>query len=45
MATHSGMTTEECEQIVKAWLAVAKHPRFNRPLTECIDQPMVELPA
>src|ERR687895_178835 len=28
MATHAGMTTEEFEQIVKDWLATAKHPRF-----------------
>jgi phosphoglycolate phosphatase-like HAD superfamily hydrolase len=45
MATHAGMTTEEFEQIVTDWLAVAKHPRFNRPYTECIYQPMVELLA
>ena len=43
MATHAGMTTEEFEQIVKAWLATAKHPRFNRPYTECVYQPMLEL--
>jgi hypothetical protein len=45
MATHAGMTTEEFEQIVKDWLAGAKHPHFNRPYTECIYQPMVELLA
>jgi haloacid dehalogenase-like hydrolase len=45
MATHTGMTTEEFEQIVKDWLAGAKHLRFNRPYTECIYQPMVELLA
>ena len=27
MATHTGMTTEEFEQIVKDWLATAKHPK------------------
>jgi phosphoglycolate phosphatase-like HAD superfamily hydrolase len=43
MAAHAGMTTEEFEQIVKDWLAIARHPRFNRPYTECIYQPMVEL--
>ena len=32
MATHAGMTTEEFEQIVKDWLATAKHPKFKRPL-------------
>jgi hypothetical protein len=45
MATHAGMSTEEFEQIVKDWLATAKHPRINRPYTECIYQPMVELLA
>ena len=43
MATHAGMTTEEFEQVVKNWIATAKHPRFNRPYTECVYQPMLEL--
>jgi hypothetical protein len=43
MTTHAGMTTEEFEQIVREWLATAKHPRFNRPYTECVYQPMLEL--
>src|SRR6476661_7377848 len=29
MATHAGMTTTEFEQIVKDWIATAKHPKFN----------------
>jgi hypothetical protein len=37
------MTTEEFEQIVKDWLATARHPRFHRPYTECVYQPMLEL--
>ena len=45
MATHAGMTTEEFEQIVKDWIATAKHPKFKRPYTECVYQPMVELLA
>ena len=45
MATHAGLTTAEFEQIVKDWLATAKHPKFNRPYTECAYQPMVELLA
>jgi phosphoglycolate phosphatase-like HAD superfamily hydrolase len=45
MATHAGMTTEEFEEIVRDWLAGATHPRFNRPYTECIYQPMLELLA
>jgi len=43
MATHAGTTTEEFEQVVKDWIASAKHPRFNRPYTECVYQPMLEL--
>jgi phosphoglycolate phosphatase-like HAD superfamily hydrolase len=45
MVSHAGMTTDEFEQSVKDWLAVAKHPRFNRPYTECVYQPMLELLA
>lgn len=43
MATHAGNTVSEFEQIVKDWLAVAKHPRFNKPYTELVYQPMLEL--
>ncbi len=43
MATHAGMTADEFETIVKDWLATAKHPRFNRPFTELVYQPMLEL--
>ena len=43
MTTHAGNTTEEFEQIVKDWLATAKHPRFNRPYTDLVYQPMLEL--
>ena len=45
MATHAGMTTAEFEGIVKDWLAIARHPRFKRPYTECVYQPMLELLA
>ncbi len=45
MVTHAGMTTEEFEQIVKDWIATAKHPKFKKPLTECVYQPMLELLA
>ena len=43
--SHSGMTTEEFEATVKEWLANARHPRFQRPYTEMVYQPMVELLA
>jgi phosphoserine phosphatase len=45
MATHAGMTTEEFEQIVKDWLAAAKHPVTKRPYTEMVYLPMLELLA
>lgn len=45
MATHAGMTTGEFEQIVKDWLATAKHPKSKRPYTEMVYQPMLELLA
>ena len=43
MATHAGMTTAEFEQIVKDWIATAKHPTTKRPYTEMVYQPMLEL--
>jgi hypothetical protein len=45
MATHAGMTTAQFEQIVKDWLATAKHPKLKKPYTECVYQPMLELLA
>jgi phosphoglycolate phosphatase-like HAD superfamily hydrolase len=44
-ATHSGMTTDEFTRIVTDWIATARHPRFKRPYTELVYQPMVELLA
>lgn len=43
MATHAGMTTEEFEQIVKDWIATAKHPGTGKLYTEMVYQPMLEL--
>jgi haloacid dehalogenase-like hydrolase len=45
MVSHAGITTDEFEQSVKEWLATPRHPRFNRPYTECVYQPMLELLA
>jgi hypothetical protein len=44
-ATHTGMTTVEFEQIVKDWIATAKHPKTGRLYTEMVYQPMLELLA
>jgi phosphoglycolate phosphatase-like HAD superfamily hydrolase len=43
VATHSGLTTEEFRQAVLDWLATARHPRFKRPYTDLVYQPMLEL--
>jgi phosphoglycolate phosphatase-like HAD superfamily hydrolase len=45
MATHAGMTTDAFAAIVAEWLATARDPRFKRPYTECVYQPMLELLA
>ena len=45
MATHTGMTTVEFEQIVEDWIATAKHPKTGRLDTEMTYQPMLELLA
>ena len=45
MATHTGMTTVEFEQIVKDWIATAKHPKTGKLFTEMVYQPMLELLA
>jgi phosphoglycolate phosphatase-like HAD superfamily hydrolase len=42
-ATHTGMTVEDFSKIVLEWTASARHPRFNRPYTELVYQPMLEL--
>ena len=42
-ATYAGVTTEEFRQIVLDWLATARHPRFHRPYTDLVYQPMIEL--
>jgi len=44
-ATHAGMTTDEFSKSVLDWIATARHPRFNRPYTELVYQPMLELSA
>ncbi|MFN8592035.1 MAG: HAD family hydrolase [Thermomicrobiales bacterium] len=44
-ATHAGMSVDEFLATVAAWLATAKHPRFNRLYTDLIYQPMLEVMA
>ncbi len=43
IATHAGTTTDEFNKIVMDWIASARHPRTNRPYTEMVYKPMLEL--
>jgi len=42
-AAHSGITTDGFAAIVKEWLHTARHPKTNRPYTDMVYQPMIEL--
>jgi phosphoserine phosphatase len=42
-ATHAGMSTEQFLKIAGDWLAKAEHPKFERPYTELVYQPMLEV--
>jgi haloacid dehalogenase-like hydrolase len=41
-ATHAGMTNEAFVELVKTWIATAKHPRFKRLYTDLTYLPMRE---
>ncbi len=43
VATHGGNTSGEFTQIVRDWIARARHPRTGRLYTEMVYQPMLEL--
>ncbi len=43
VAAHAGNTTDEFEEIVKEWISTAKHPTLNKPYTDLVYQPMLEL--
>ena len=42
-ASHAGMTTDDFERIVTNWIGQAEHPRWNRPYTDLVYQPMLEV--
>ncbi len=44
-ASHAGMTSEEFLGMVKTWVKTARHPRFDRPYTDLVYEPMLELLA
>jgi phosphoserine phosphatase len=45
MATHAGMSTEAFAALVRDWIATARHPRFGRPYTALVYQPMLDVLA
>ncbi len=42
-ATHSGMSSDEFNRIATDWISKARHPKYKRPYTETVYQPMLEL--
>jgi phosphoglycolate phosphatase-like HAD superfamily hydrolase len=44
-AAHTGISTAEFTQAVVDWTKTSRHPRFDRPYTELVFQPMLELLA
>ena len=42
-ATHAGVTIEQFLDIAKQWLETARDPRWKRPYTELVYQPMLEV--
>jgi phosphoserine phosphatase len=43
--THAGMSTADFEAIVEDWMVKTRDKRFDRPYTELVYQPMLELIA
>jgi phosphoserine phosphatase len=42
-ATHTGMSVQAFRDIVRNWIAKTRDPRWKRPYTELVYQPMLEL--
>jgi phosphoglycolate phosphatase-like HAD superfamily hydrolase len=42
-ATLTGMSVDEFNAEAKKWIATARHPRWKRPYTELVYQPMLEV--
>ncbi|BCQ28435.1 haloacid dehalogenase-like hydrolase (plasmid) [Caballeronia sp. NK8] len=40
---NSGMTTDEYDRAISTWLSATRHPTLQRPFTELIYQPQLEL--
>jgi phosphoserine phosphatase len=41
-ASEAGLSVEAFHEVVKSWLATAKHPKFQRPYTDLVYAPMLE---
>ena len=41
--THTGMSIDQFKSAVDQWLKTAVHPRFKRPYTDLVFQPMLEV--
>ena len=41
-ATHAGMPIDEFSDIVRGWIASARHPVSQRPYNEMVYQPMLD---
>jgi phosphoserine phosphatase len=42
-ATHGGLSIEAFAELASQWLKTAVHPRFKRPYTQLVYQPMLEV--
>lgn len=42
-ATHTGMSVDAFQTIAKKWISKAKQPRWNRPYTDLVYEPMLEV--
>ena len=42
-ASHAGMSVSDFGALVTDWIKTARHPRFDRPYTDLVFQPMLEL--
>lgn len=40
---HAGLTVDEFIAVVREWSAATRHPRFDRPYTDLVYQPMLEV--
>jgi len=41
--THAGMSSADFSKIVAEWLPKSRNPKFKRPVTELVYQPMIEV--